>query len=75
MSGSIEIERVWRSVHAPVGDEQALAHALGRLREHGTRDELVRRGLQRAKEFSWERTAAATLEVYREAALAGAQTE
>lgn len=28
------------------------------------RDELRFRGLQRAKEFSWERTAAATLEVY-----------
>jgi glycosyltransferase involved in cell wall biosynthesis len=60
-------------LHAAVGDEQALAQAMTRLREPGTRDELVRRGLQRAKEFSWERTAAATLEVYREAALAGAR--
>jgi glycosyltransferase involved in cell wall biosynthesis len=60
-------------LHAAVGDEQALAQAMTRLREPATRSELVRRGLQRAKEFSWERTAAATLEVYREAALAGAR--
>lgn len=29
------------------------------------RDELVRRGLERAREFTWERTARATLDVYR----------
>jgi glycosyltransferase involved in cell wall biosynthesis len=58
-------------LHAAVGDEQALARAMARLREPGTRDELVRRGLLRVKEFSWERTAAATLDVYREAASEG----
>jgi glycosyltransferase involved in cell wall biosynthesis len=60
-------------LHAAVGDEQALARAIARLREPGTRDELVRRGLLRVKEFSWERTAAATLDVYREAASEGAR--
>ena len=58
-------------LHAAVGDEQALARAISRLREPGMRDELVRRGLGRVKDFSWDRTAARTLEVYREAALEG----
>lgn len=60
-------------LHAAAGDEQALARAIARLREPGTREELVRRGLLRVKEFSWERTAAATLDVYREAASEGAR--
>ena len=58
-------------LHAAVGDEQALARAISRLREPGMRDDLVRRGLGRVKDFSWDRTAARTLEVYREAALEG----
>jgi glycosyltransferase involved in cell wall biosynthesis len=59
-------------LHAAVGDEHALAQAITRLRDNGLRDELVRRGLLRVKEFSWERTAEATLAVYREAADEGA---
>jgi hypothetical protein len=51
-----------------------LAHAITRLRGSGQRDELRQRGLLRARQFSWERTAAATLEVYREAAAVNVRT-
>jgi glycosyltransferase involved in cell wall biosynthesis len=37
------------------------------------RDDLRQRGLLRAREFSWERTAEATLAVYREAAAEATQ--
>lgn len=57
---------------APAGDAEGLAQALQRLREPGVREELVRRGLRRAEAFDWNRTAAATLAVYREAAAEGA---
>jgi glycosyltransferase involved in cell wall biosynthesis len=50
-------------------DEQALASAMARvLRDDALREEMRARGIARAAEFSWERTARATLEVYRLAA-------
>ena len=55
-------------LHAPVGDSAGLAAAMRRLRDGSVRDELRARGLERAKAFSWDAAAAATLEVYREAA-------
>jgi len=57
-------------LHAKVGDASALAEALTRLRTDGLAAELRRRGLARALDFSWERTASDTLEVYRDAAAA-----
>jgi glycosyltransferase involved in cell wall biosynthesis len=43
------------------------AIAAGIENAHARRDELVPRGLQRAREFSWSAVAAATVDVYREA--------
>lgn len=54
-------------LHATVGDVEALAGAITRLREMD-RGALRQRGLQRAREFSWQRTAQETLAIYREAA-------
>ncbi len=52
----------------PPIDEEALAAALGRLLDDpALRDDLRARGLAQAARYSWERTAAATLAVYREA--------
>jgi glycosyltransferase involved in cell wall biosynthesis len=52
----------------PPGDHEALATALLRLIEDaGLRAELRARGVARAGGFSWERSAQATLDVYREA--------
>jgi glycosyltransferase involved in cell wall biosynthesis len=49
-------------------DEAGLAEALGQLLDDpALRTELRQRGLARAAGFSWERTAAETLAVYREA--------
>ena len=51
------------------GDEEALATAMLRvLSEDGLRRELRERGLARAREFTWEKTAAATMAVYLRAA-------
>lgn len=48
---------------------EAMAPALGRVAaDPNERERLVRAGLARAAEFSWERTAAETLEVYQGAA-------
>lgn len=55
-------------LHAPVGDADELAQALIRLRTPGLREELSARGLARARAFSWDRSAEATLAIYREAA-------
>jgi glycosyltransferase involved in cell wall biosynthesis len=52
---------------AKVGDAAALAAAITQLREPGRGEELRARGLARASAFDWERTASATLEVYRAA--------
>jgi glycosyltransferase involved in cell wall biosynthesis len=46
-------------------DHEALAAAIGRvLDDSGLRAELVRRGLDRARAFTWERTARQTLDLY-----------
>jgi alpha-1,3-rhamnosyl/mannosyltransferase len=58
-------------LHAPIGDDEGTAQAITRLRGHGVRDDLRARGLLRAKQFSWDKTAEATLAVNREAAQAG----
>lgn len=51
---------------AEVGDAAGLAEAAGRiLADDGVRRELALAGLARARDFSWERSAAATIEVYR----------
>jgi alpha-1,3-rhamnosyl/mannosyltransferase len=48
-------------------DPDGLHRALGELlADDGARDELVRRGLARAADYSWERTAHETAAVYRE---------
>ncbi len=48
-------------------DTAGLAEALGRvLQDEALQDDLRERGLRRAADYSWERTAAQTLEVYRQ---------
>jgi glycosyltransferase involved in cell wall biosynthesis len=59
-------------LHAAVGDAAGLAAAINRLRSGSLRDELRARGFERARAFSWDVAARQTLEVYREAAAAGA---
>ncbi|RYZ07756.1 MAG: glycosyltransferase family 1 protein [Myxococcales bacterium] len=54
-------------LHAAVGDAAALAATITLLRSQD-RERLRERGIARAAQFSWERTAAETLAVYREAA-------
>jgi starch synthase len=57
-------------VHAE--DPQALAAAIDQvLRDPGLAGDLSRRGLGRAAQFTWARTAAATADLYR-AVLGGA---
>ncbi len=56
---------------AAVGDVAGLASAMRRVRSDSLRQELRERGLERAKAFSWDEAARATLEVYREAAADG----
>jgi len=57
------------ALHFPRGDAQALSAALERaLEDPGLREELARRGPERARHFSWARSAAEHLAVYREAA-------
>jgi len=58
-------------LHAAVGDAAGLASAMNRLREGSLREELRQRGFERARAFSWDTAARQTLEVYREAAIAG----
>ncbi len=53
----------------PPGDAAALARALERAaREPSRMAEEARAGLERARQFSWDRTAAITLDVYRDVA-------
>jgi len=59
-------------LHAAVGDAAGLASAIRQLRSGSLREELRARGLERARAFSWDVAAQQTLEVYREAAAAGA---
>jgi glycosyltransferase involved in cell wall biosynthesis len=55
----------------PPGDVDAFATALRRLRtEGGLADDLRRRGLERASEFTWERTARQLADAVEEAARA-----
>jgi glycosyltransferase involved in cell wall biosynthesis len=61
-------------LHAPIGDRGGFAAALTRLRDPQLREGLRQRGLQRARHFDWDQTAAATLAVYREAAAEARQT-
>jgi len=52
----------------PTGDATALSAALSRvLYDLALRERLSRAGRERAAQFTWERTAAATVSVYREA--------
>lgn len=62
-------------LHAQTGDDRALAAALDELRAPGVRDALRQKGLERARAFDWERTARATLDVYREAAADGPRSQ
>ncbi len=60
------------AVHVPL-DPAALADAMGRVaRSASLRTELRDAGLARVRDFSWDRSARAHLEVYREAAATGA---
>lgn len=57
-------------------DVDELAQAIIRvLEEGGERERLSSAGTRRAAEFSWEKTASATLKVYREALKRGARTK
>jgi glycosyltransferase involved in cell wall biosynthesis len=57
------------ALHFPRGDASALRLLLLRvLGDRALRDELSRRGLERARAFRWDRCAALHAEVYREAA-------
>jgi glycosyltransferase involved in cell wall biosynthesis len=57
------------ALHFPRGDAAALRLLLLRvLRDRELREELSRRGLERAKAFRWDQCAALHVEVYREAA-------
>jgi glycosyltransferase involved in cell wall biosynthesis len=55
----------------PVGSVADTGTAIRKLGDDTLRAELRARGLERARDFDWQKTAAATLEVYREAASAG----
>jgi glycosyltransferase involved in cell wall biosynthesis len=60
------------ALHVPLSP-RSLAEALARVaRDPALRAELSARGVERARAFSWDRSAAAHLEVYREAVQAGA---
>jgi alpha-1,3-rhamnosyl/mannosyltransferase len=57
------------ALHAPRGDAHALARAIERLvSDPSLRAELSGKGRSRARRFTWEASARAHLEVYREAA-------
>ncbi len=49
----------------PYNVEEIAAAMVNVLSDPGLSEDLRRRGLERSKEFSWERTALQTLEVYR----------
>lgn len=57
------------AILVPPQDDQALANAIADvIKCQGTAEDLRSKGLQRARQFSWERAAAETLEVYRSVA-------
>jgi glycosyltransferase involved in cell wall biosynthesis len=51
----------------PLDAEDMATQMLRPLQDRGLAEEMVRKGLKRSGDFSWERTAAKTLQVYREA--------
>lgn len=51
----------------PAGDARAWRDSLGRLADHGLRDQLCRLGRQRVAEFSWRRTAGVVMDSLRRA--------
>jgi glycosyltransferase involved in cell wall biosynthesis len=54
------------AIHVNVEAEGALANALTRvLADEGLRQTLIARGLERARDYTWERAARAVLDVYR----------
>lgn len=55
------------ALHAEVGNVVDFARAMRRIRDGTVRSELRARGLERARDFSWDETARATLDVYRAA--------
>jgi glycosyltransferase involved in cell wall biosynthesis len=55
-------------LHARVGDSAAFARAIEQLRDPVTAQALRDKGLERARDFSWDKTATETLAVYRQAA-------
>ncbi|HEX7516118.1 MAG TPA: glycosyltransferase family 1 protein [Chthoniobacterales bacterium] len=58
--------------HFSLQEPQALARAIRQVADTPeVREEMRQRGLERTKAFSWDKCAAATLEVYREAAGTG----
>jgi glycosyltransferase involved in cell wall biosynthesis len=58
-------------LHTARGSALEIAGAIRKLRDPGLVAELRAKGLERARDFSWDATAAATLQVYREAAVLG----
>ncbi len=58
-------------LHAAVGSAAALAQQIRSMHDDSLRADLVQRGIERARQFDWDRTAKITLEVYQEAAAAG----
>jgi glycosyltransferase involved in cell wall biosynthesis len=58
-------------LHAATGRLGDTVAALNQLHDDGLRAELGAKGIERAKAFTWDATAAATLELYEEAAAAG----
>jgi glycosyltransferase involved in cell wall biosynthesis len=59
------------ALHGRIGDPDDIARAIRRLRDQALQAELRERGLERARAFSWDATARATLDVYRDAHRAG----
>ncbi|MGE4651353.1 MAG: glycosyltransferase family 1 protein, partial [Myxococcota bacterium] len=60
------------ALHADPSDPHSIAEAIARLADDGDlRERLRERGIERARRFSWKKTAEETRSVYREA-LAGA---
>jgi alpha-1,3-rhamnosyl/mannosyltransferase len=55
-------------------EDELILHSIRRLlTEEGLRNACVRKGLARAKQYSWDRTAAHTIQVIRAAAEEGAR--
>ena len=46
-------------------DPAAYVHALERLDDPDERDDMIQKGWERARQFTWQRTAAMTAEIYK----------